>query len=122
MHSHLLHGEALFDRAICQSGVTNTIGPLPLYSPFHQGVYDALKTQLKAKDLRELRLAPAADLIVAMQGLYPDLPLTFLVDDSDFSKGFYPSKTKWDSVPSFCKALLIGHCTNEVRHLYYTVF
>lgn len=113
VHNHLLHGKALFDRAICQSGVANTMGPLPLNSHLHQGAYDALKKQLKVKDLKELRSVPPAELVDAAKELYPGLPVSLSLDDSDLAGGFYPSKTKFNSVPKFCKALMIGYCTNE---------
>jgi hypothetical protein len=90
------------------------MGPLTLNSHLHQGAYDALKKQLKVKDLKELRSVPPAELVDAAKELYPGLPVSLSLDDSDLAGGFYPSKTKFNSVPKFCKALMIGYCTNEV--------
>lgn len=117
VHSQLLHGKQSFQRAICQSGVIGCLGPLPLESPFIQGVNDTLQAQLQAKSLHELRSATPAQLVQAMQKIYPDLPASFIVDDSNLAQGFFPPKTAWDSVPEFCKALLLGSCTNEVYNL-----
>jgi hypothetical protein len=114
VHSHLIHGEALFNRAICQSGVANSLGPLPLDSAFHQGLFDALKNVSNSQSLEELRALSSTELINLTPKLFPDLPAFFMVDDSQLTSGFFPIAEKRNSSPKFCEAVLIGYCGNEV--------
>ena len=122
VHAHLLGKRELFSQAICQSGVTRTLGPIKINHPHMGGMYDALAKEVgydASVPPDVLRKVPQDKIIEANKTLSGGLLLLvcFILDDTDYEDSFFPHDTDWVSIAPFCKQFMIGDCAVEVCSL-----